>query len=180
MNEIKEFKVVDKKFLEVTYVNDSKLTRIDLEAFFGAKVVEEKNDKKSIHTAKDYLLEAFKDLRDYTACNNCQYQKTKECERGNFCIWNDIEKELKGKEELKKAFDSLSKDHEKAMKELSKEIEKNRALEIIKPLLKNLRLEQDLDGGYEVMIDVINSDRPLVIARLENEEEYNLFKEVLL
>ena len=31
-------------------------------------------------------------------------------------------------EAIEKAFDSLSKDHEKAMKELSKEIEKNRAL----------------------------------------------------
>ena len=42
-----------------------------------------------------------------------------------------IKKELKGKEELEKAFDTLSKDHEKAMKELSLEIEKNRALSTI-------------------------------------------------
>lgn len=130
MNEIKEFKVVDKKFLEVTYVNDCKLTRIDLEALFGNKVAEEKNDKKSIHTEKD-LLEAFKDLRDYTACNNCVYQKKKECVKGNFCIWNDIEKELKGKEELEKAFDSLSKEDEKAKKELSKEIDKQSRLKNI-------------------------------------------------
>ena len=41
------------------------------------------------------LLEAFKDLRDYSACNNCVYQKKKECVEGNFCIWNDIEKMLK-------------------------------------------------------------------------------------
>lgn len=39
-----------------------------------------------------------------------------------------IEKELKDKEQLEKAFDSLSKENEKVMKELSKEIEKNRAL----------------------------------------------------
>ena len=39
-------------------------------------------------------------------------------------------------EAIEKAFDSLSKDHEKAMKELSKEIEKNRVLEIIKENLK--------------------------------------------
>lgn len=36
------------------------------------------------------------------------------------------------KAELEKAFDALSKDHEKAMKELSLEIEKNRALNIIR------------------------------------------------
>lgn len=43
-----------------------------------------------------------------------------------------IAKELKRLEELEKAFDALSKDDEKAKKLLSKEIEKNRLLEIIK------------------------------------------------
>lgn len=43
-----------------------------------------------------------------------------------------IEKELKRLEELEKAFVALSKDDEKAKKLLSKEIEKNRVLEIIK------------------------------------------------
>lgn len=42
-----------------------------------------------------------------------------------------IEKELKRLEELEKAFVALSKDDEKAKKELSKEIEKNRALEVL-------------------------------------------------
>jgi len=44
---------------------------------------------------------------------------------------NIIGKALKRLEELEKAFDALSKDDEKAKKELSKEIEKNRALEIM-------------------------------------------------
>ena len=43
--EIKEFRIVDKKFLEVIYVDDCTFTRIDLEALFGAKVVEEKNEQ---------------------------------------------------------------------------------------------------------------------------------------
>ena len=43
-----------------------------------------------------------------------------------------VEKGLKRLEELEKAFDSLSKEEEKVMKELSKEIEKNRVLKIIK------------------------------------------------
>ena len=47
------------------------------------------------------LLEAFYDLRDYNACNHCQYQKSKDCIKGNFCIWNDIEKELKALEILR-------------------------------------------------------------------------------
>ena len=45
---------------------------------------------------------------------------------------NIIGEKLKRLEELEKAFDALSKENEKIMKELSKEIEKNRALEIIK------------------------------------------------
>ena len=45
-----------------------------------------------------------------------------------------IEKELKRLEELEKAFDSLVKENETLGKMLSKEIEKNRALEIIKEL----------------------------------------------
>lgn len=43
-----------------------------------------------------------------------------------------IEKSLKRLEELEKAFAALSKDDEKTKKLLSKEIEKNRAFEIIK------------------------------------------------
>ena len=50
----------------------------------------------------------------------------------NFKLLNIIEKELKGKEELRKAFDVLSKGNEEVMEELSKEIEKNEVLEIIK------------------------------------------------
>lgn len=49
--------------------------------------------------------------------------------------WNNsikiIEKDLKRLEELEKAFVALSKNDEKVTKELSKEIEKNRVLEII-------------------------------------------------
>lgn len=50
------------------------------------------------------FLDAFNDLRDYNACNHCQYQKTKDCVKGNFCIWNDIDKRLKLLELLFKGF----------------------------------------------------------------------------
>ena len=53
---------------------------------------------------------------------------------------NAFPKELKRLKELEKAFDTLSKDHEKAMKELSLEIEKNRALEILREC--NLTIEE--------------------------------------
>ena len=49
-------------------------------------------------------LVAFKDLRDFTACNHCQYQKSKDCVKGGFCIWNDIEKDLKALVVLKGLF----------------------------------------------------------------------------
>ena len=55
-----------------------------------------------------------------------------------------------------------------------------KALEIIKPFLKNIRIVKNEKGQYEVLIDVINSDRPLVIARINSQEEYELLKEVLL
>lgn len=80
-----------------------------------------------------------------------------------------------GLEALKRVVEWFEIENVKDIETIEKEL---RALEIIKPFLKNLRLEQDLDGGYEVMIDVINSDRPLVIARLENKEKYDLLKEV--
>lgn len=72
----------------------------------------------------------------------------------------NVAKKLKRLEELEKAFDALSKDDEKAKKELSKEIEKNRALEIIKKKLPPLMRSALLDYC--------------------NKEEYDLLKEVLL
>ena len=59
-------------------------------------------------------------------------------------------------------------------------IEKDlKAFEIIKPFLKNIRLEENEKGEYEILIDVVNSDKPLVIAMVNSKEEYDLLKEVL-
>lgn len=58
---------------------------------------------------------------------------------------NIIYEALKRLEELEKAFDTLSKENEKVMKELSKEIEKNRALETIKKY-ELLSVYHDNDG----------------------------------
>ena len=85
-----------------------------------------------------------------------------------------IEKALKRLEELENAFDSLSKDDEKAKKLLSKEIEKNRAFEIIKkhPMFS---LHDDLPKGTYRMYDCeLYSHYDLT------KEEYDLLKEVLL
>ena len=71
-----------------------------------------------------------------------------------------VETALKRKFELKKAFYTLSKDDEKTKKLLSLEIEKNRALEIIKE--KKWLVE-----------DILN-------AFIEDKDKYNLLKEVLL
>ena len=88
-----------------------------------------------------------------------------------------IEKELKRLEELEKAFDSLAKDDEKAKKLLSKEIEKNRALEIIKNKEINvhalfLHLKRfDKPDGYNVLVGT---------KYQITQEEYGILKEVLL
>lgn len=86
-----------------------------------------------------------------------------------------IEKELKRLEELEKAFDSLAKDDEKAKKLLSLEIEKNRALEIVKEKPQaTLWLFQhcDKEMEYEDMISLFKEDI--------TKEQFDLLKEVLL
>lgn len=96
---------------------------------------------------------------------------------------NAFPKELKDKEQLEKAFDSLSKENEKVMKELSKEIEKNRALEIIKEKRVNVdnflnHIKKDTDykeyqrlcGLYKI---TVFSGKKLT------QEEYDLLREVL-
>ena len=77
-----------------------------------------------------------------------------------------IEKELKRLEELEKAFETLSKEEEKVMKELSKEIEKNRALEIIKKypscsLQRYIGFNNIVENGYELTQEhLFNWDMP--------------------
>jgi len=88
---------------------------------------------------------------------------------------NAFPKELKRLKELERTFDALSKDDEKAKKELSKEIEKNRALEIIKEkgiilqfIKETYTVEQYNAGVFGTLV------KPLT------QEEYNLLKEELL
>ena len=70
-----------------------------------------------INDIKYLIMEFYSDQEPLTE----EQQKSKEC---FFRYCDEIRAELK-------AFDALSKDDEKAKKELSKEIEKNRVLEII-------------------------------------------------
>lgn len=72
---------------------------------------------------------------------------------------------------------NIKKVYKKEFNIIEKEL---KALEIIKPFLKNIRLEENEKGEYEVLIDVVNNDRPLVIARVNSKEEYDLLKEVIL
>jgi len=56
---------------------------------------------------------------------------------------------------MRKAFDALSRDYEKAMKELSLEIEKNRKLQIIEEKFDIEVFEMNgLDGKAEYIIDI--------------------------
>lgn len=86
-----------------------------------------------------------------------------------------IEKELKRLEELEKAFVVLSKDDEKAKKLLSKEIEKNRAFEIIKNRIIDMHdfLIYDTYSSFN-QIRTLRGLTPI------SKEEYKLLKEVLL
>ena len=99
-------------------------------------------------------------------------------ENANYKI---IEKSFKELEELKKAFVSLSKEDEKTKKLLSLEIEKNRALEIIKEkrvdtLLLFRCFELDNLYGYS-HFETYNQE---LYTQNITQEQYDLLKEVLL
>ena len=106
-------------------------------------------------------LEALQEMRKYGAVMipNCEI----------------IEKELKRLEELEKAFVALSKDDEKAKKLLSKEIEKNRAFEIIKNRLIDVHdlLVYDTYSSF-------NQRRTLKGLTPIPKEEYDILKGALL
>ena len=83
-----------------------------------------------------------------------------------------IETELKRLEELEKAFDALLKDDEKTKKLLSKEIEKNRAFEIIKEKGNFISLEYDeYNDKYYIY------DNELYMHNEITKEEFDLLKE---
>ena len=86
---------------------------------------------------------------------------------------NAFPKELKALEELRKAFDSLVKENEKIGKMLSKEIEKNRALEIVK--------NKQVNVAYFVLCLCLNDYNKYHSKKFQlTQEEYDLLKEVLL
>lgn len=94
-----------------------------------------------------------------------------------------IEKELKRLEELEKAFKALSKDDEKAKKLLSLEIEKNRALEIIKEKRVDVCYFMNCRTLEEYNDDVLASyayDEVDAEQRMLTQQEYDLLREVLL
>lgn len=96
-------------------------------------------------------LEALEQLKYYNTFANDDFDMTKELDI--------IETALKRLEELEKAFHTLSKEDEKTKKLLSLEIEKNRALEIIK---ENLNVNEIL----------------LAIKGVCKASDYDLVKEV--
>lgn len=94
---------------------------------------------------------------------------------------NIIKKDLDRLEKLEKAFDTLSKDDEKAKKLLSVEIEKNRKLQIIEEKFDIEVFEtKSLDGTVKHVIDI--RPKPNKYSNMsENsltKEEYDLLKEL--
>ena len=93
---------------------------------------------------------------------------------------NAIKKDLDKLEKLEKAFDTLSKDDEKAKKLLSVEIEKNRKLQIIEEKFDIEVFEtKSLDGKVKYIIDI--RPKPNKYSNMsENsltKEEYDLLKD---
>ena len=95
---------------------------------------------------------------------------------------NIIGKALKRLEELEKAFKALSKEDEKTKKFLSLEIEKNRALEIIKNKKVNVRALLKSTYSFLDGLSIYNSqcyNRQEMESKELTQEEYELLKEVL-
>ena len=96
-------------------------------------------------------------------------------------IENQLLTDLDRLEELEKAFDTLSKDDEKAKKLLSLEIEKNRKLQIIKEKFDIEVFEmKGLDEKVEYIIDI--RPKPNKHSNMSGnyltKEEYDLLKEL--
>ena len=99
-----------------------------------------------------------------------------------------IKKELKRLEELEKAFDSLVKENETLGKMLSKEIEKNRALEIIKNkgvFVHLLQQSKNVEEYNSLMLvafkKMAERDYKGAVEKFcLTQEEYDLLKEVML
>ena len=95
--------------------------------------------------------------------------------------YETIKQDLDRLEKLEKAFDTLSKDDEKAKKLLSLEIEKNRKLQIIEEKFDIEVFEmKGLDGTVKHVIDI--RPKPNKYSNMsENsltKEEYDLLKEL--
>lgn len=111
-------------------------------------------------------LEALKDIREIFTCHDFDF--IEKCDI--------IEKALKRLEKLEKAFIVLSKDDEKAKKLLSKEIEKNRAFEIVREMFFNgTDVTKVLLSIYQSK-DFEEFQQTHLFA---NKDKYDLLKEVL-
>ncbi len=158
LKEIKEFRIVDKKFLEVTYVDNCNLIRIDLEAFFCAKVVEEKNEQKYSSEG----LEALNRIENQFSQLGIKYK-----ESGCHIREDDyftIEKALKRLEEIEKAM-FLNNKQLKAS-----EIIKNKGID-----WRRFKLCETVEEYNDPIIRY-----GLFDLKPYTEEEYKLLKEVIL
>ena len=134
---------------------------------FVLKFVKNGLDRRLIYGSFDIIEKELKEYQEMKAVKGTTtFDKSIEDTLINACP--NVAKKLKRLEELEKAFDSLSKDDEKAKELLSLEIEKNRALEIIKKYIR-------VDKPFNMACYIYLNDESEMIA----EEEYNLLKEVL-
>lgn len=126
-------------------------------------------------------LEALKDF--YIFFKQCEIENKYDKQLTNHFLGlhNIIEQELKRLEELEKAFAALSKDDEKAKKLLSLEIEKNRALEIIKE--KKVDVPYIIENPEEKDVIWYNARFMGVLCegwRMLSQKEWDLLRKVLL
>lgn len=126
------------------------------------------NECEDLHYSFDIIETALKEKENTEKTINELFS-----DNGKVITTIDIKKQLKRLEELEKAFHTLSKEDEKTKKLLSLEIEKNRALEIIKEYPFIVPFIQRKQSYSDLAITMPNTEIP-------TKEEYDLLKEVLL
>ena len=136
------------------------------------------NECEDLHYSFDIIETALKEKENTEKTINELFS-----DNGKVITTIDIKKQLKRLEELEKAFHTLSKEDEKTKKLLSLEIEKNRALEIIKDKRVDICYFMNCKTLEEYNDDVLASyayEENDAKQRMLTQEEYDLLKEVLL
>jgi len=110
--------------------------------------------------------QGFEDMKYYSACCRCQYYIDKKCTNKGECVWKNIENELKEKDELAQALSIVTCENGELLKY-------KKALKIISQNFK-------LVGNCLHAKNKYAESGWVFVKELEDEEEHNAWKEMLL